>query len=218
MNYDISPAENYIKNIYYRYQQYLAPVITVAVCLVLFFAFIIPQLQTWFTTREQIVQKRDKVSLLQGNLHTIANINDATVAQQFHLVTKALPVEKDFSGILHAIAQAGSLSGIAIGDYDFSVGILNQDTTKVDNKVLQMQLTTKGDIDTTLRFLTALKQQLPLSNVTVVKFDNGNSGSMSISFYDKPLPKIISNDTQAISSLTSQEQQTLQQLTAWDNQ
>lgn len=218
-NTKVSLDQLMLKALYYRYKAFIVPVTTIAVCLILFLTVIIPQIQAFFAMRDQIEGDGAKLATLQKNLTTVSSLDDTKLDTYLTIASNALPTDKDFAGVLSAISSAAATAGSILGDYNFQIGDLVDTNVKGANSQLPLQLsiTIKGNLDTGRRFIEALKQQLPLSDVTSISVNSNGTVSLAIVFYYAPLPKIVFDDSLPLTTLTSKDEETLNLLNINEN-
>lgn len=219
VNTKVSLDQLLLKTIYYRYKVFLIPVSTITVCVILFLTVIMPQIQTFLTMRDQVEGDSTKLATLQKNLTTISRLDDTKLDTYLTIASDALPTDKDFAGVLSAISSAAATAGSILGDYNFQIGDLIDTNVKGQSLQLPLQLsiTIKGDLDTGRRFIEALKQQLPLSDVTSISVNSNGTISLAIVFYYAPLPKITFDDSMPLITVSPKDQQVLDQLNESEN-
>jgi len=196
--------------LYFKYKPYFISVGVMIVCLFVFLEVIIPQIQTWFSIRDQIAQEQQKLTVLNQNLSVITKIDAKTLDTDTQAVSTALPSNKDFAAVLGAISNAAIIANVGLGDYSFTVGNLSSVATADNN--LQLTLTINGGIDDVRRFILALKSQLPLSDVTDVKINSVRSSTLIVVFYIKPFPKFTFSTSTPLVGISGQDVITISQL------
>lgn len=217
-NQKISINQLLFKNLYHRYQRFVTPFITIAVSLLLFWFVVIPQMQNWFALREQLVIDQQNLEIMHQNLSLITSFDNTKLDATLQTATNALPTEKDFAGILLSLQNAAAVAGVSLGDYSFQLGDLSglNAQGKIVEIPVQITLTLKGSIDNTRTFITQLKSQLPLSDVTSVSLNASNSVTATIIFHYAILPKIVFKDSVLLPRLSSADQKVLDTLSLGD--
>ena len=210
---------------YYRYRDseyYVMGMIavTIVVCLLLIFYVIMPQLNNWFSIRKQVIAARGRIATLQSNITFLNSLDRATLDQQLQTASTALPPEKDFSTMLNAISDAANASGISLNDFAFQVGNIASSSGQAadiryrDIATIKITLVANGSIDQIHTFIATLSKRTPLSEVTNLD-GTGKNVSISVQFYQKPLPKIdVSGNTQ-LQPISAQKLALLQELSKW---
>lgn len=173
-------------NVYYQLRDYTIPLLVVAVCILLFSFFIVPQAQELFVLAGEEQTLRKRVSVLRANAIMLTQLSDERIDENFKLAVKALPAEKDFGAIIEALSLAASSANVALSDYEFSVGDLSTGSATVVGKPsLTIILNLTSDIEGTKRFLEKLAQTIPLSEVVSVEA-SARSATLTTQFYYKP--------------------------------
>ena len=226
MNDDVWIGKKNLRFWYYRYKDspyfsFSIIGITIVVCLILIVQIIIPQLQTWFSIRDEVVATRERISVLRNNLAFMGSLDRTLLNTQLETATAALPPQKDFSAILNAIFESALQSGVSLGDFSFNVGNVSAaaagkpgDASQKDLSSIEVTLVLSSNLDGAKRFLTKIKEKLPLSEVVKLE-GNLQSTTVTIRFFQKPFAKIVYQDTQPLPPVSSVNQQLLQQLSGW---
>lgn len=178
--------------------------------------FVLPQLENWATLQAQVKTARDDIKTLQSNQLIVDSISQQSLTEQFDVVTKALPYEKDYSGIISAIDLATLESEVVRDDYSFSVGNLSTQSAKLSNsQSISFQLSLQGELAQIKSFLTIIKEKLPLSEIVSFSYQSGNA-DLSILFFYRSLPKDLKIVyLSPISTLSDQKTSLLRTLTLW---
>lgn len=217
-NGKVSIDELVIKALYYRFKDFIVPVSTIGICILLWMFLIIPQIQSWLTMRDQVAGDSDKLTVLKQNLQTITSLDDKTLDANLDLASRALPTDKDFVGVLRAISSAAAAAGSILGDYSFQIGDLTGSSqAKQAQQPLQLTISLKGDLSTAKRFVEEIKSQLPLSDVTEVSVNTNGTLAVTLVFYYAPLPKITFDDTVPLVTLSKKDQEVLKLLDLGSN-
>ncbi len=101
--------------LYFRYKGYFIPVGTIIVCMLLFVFVIIPQIQTWFSLRDDTITEQNKIATINQNLTFTSQLDQATLTKQLALASLALPQEKSFEQVLSAVSQAAVNAQLNLG-------------------------------------------------------------------------------------------------------
>ncbi|MGH7245708.1 MAG: hypothetical protein ACREGI_02115, partial [Candidatus Levyibacteriota bacterium] len=206
MNRKITFDQNLLRILYFRNKQYLVPICTILVCIFVFWRILLPQLFSWFATRDTITADRQTLAVLQQNIQLMTNLDETTLNTWLKTTATALPAEKDFAGILNAVSNAAALSGTSLGDYNFQIGNLSSNLDVGQKIFLQISLSLNGGMTQVEKFLVELKKQLPISDITEVDVHSTVSSTVVANFYYFPFPKITFNDTVPIETISKQQQ------------
>lgn len=201
-----------ITALYRKYKMYVIPAGIIFICILLILFVIIPQVENIFAMQKEEKETREKIASLKKNAAFVQNINQSEEQSQFFITLKALPVEKDYIGILDAIGIASQKAGVATGDYSFQVGSLSQKEADAGTKI-GLRLTIIGGITETKQFLSELKRSLPLSEVSSTNV-NLQSSDMTVAFHYKPLGFSDIDFYKELKPLSKQQQGVLFQLEA----
>jgi hypothetical protein len=178
--------------------------------------FVLPQLESWITLQSQVKSAQKELSVLQANQRIVGSIDQVSLNKQFDISTKALPYEKDYSGIISAIDLATLESSVIRDDYSFSVGNLSTQSAKLaDNESISFQLSVSGELSDIKNFLASIKQKLPLSEIVSFSYQ-GTVADLSIIFFYRSIPRDLKISYLApISSLSPDNESLLRTLSIW---
>lgn len=191
-----------LKFLYSRYKGFLVPVIVIFSSFALFVVVIIPQIQGLFTIKAKAQEASKKISVIRNNFNLLSNMSDSTLDSQLQILSFALPINKDFVGILNAVSSASYKSGVIVGSFQLQIGDLSQ--TPIDKSgtsTITLNLNIDGSVKDVSSFVGELGKTLPLSEVYSVEIGS-NLSTVSIVFYYKPLPPITHNDSLPITPLS----------------
>ena len=195
-------SANTLRFLYSRYKDFIVPFFVILAVFMLFVKVVVPQIQDLFNEYKEQEETGQTLSNMQNNLNLLRSINDSTLDSQLAIVSAALPIDKDFSSVLHAISSASSLTGVSLGNFAFSVGSLSkiEDNSKFPS--FSLNLTLNGSVYKVNDFIGKIKQTLPLSEVTKVSVQE-NSSTIAIDFYYKPLPRLKYDDSLLINPISA---------------
>lgn len=176
-----------IKIIYNRNKHFLIPFFIILVCIVLIAQVIVPQINTFFKVREEAKNASQKLADLKKDLSILSSLDGNTLESQLKIASFALPINKDFGGILSALYSAEKDSGVNVGAFSFQLGDLSKSEEK-DAKFPSIELTVnfENDIGAVNNFIDIIGKTLPISDVSAVITDD-DSSSVSLLFYYKVL-------------------------------
>ncbi len=200
---------------YYRNKPYLIFVSTIIACLFLIANIIIPQVNDYLKEKEEIGSTEKRVELLNKNLKIISSISDSAQKDQLDVSLKALPIEKDFIGIILAISEASQKTNVNVSDFTFRIGALSSKSAQVSAlPTIKLDLSIKGGFNNMKDFITEMSKTLPLSKIPEVSMSK-NSASLQVYFYYKPIPPFIINYASALSEMTPEKKSLLSKLGTW---
>jgi hypothetical protein len=158
-----------IKRLLVHYKKFYISFGIIMLCGILFFTFIVPQIQQYSEARAQIQEVQNRIIILQKNISFLSSLDDSEQNAQLTTVLAALPEDKDYAGILLAVRSASSKAGVGIGDFTFQVGELSAKSIITRTlPTVSMHLNVLGTPNTVEKFLIEISQTLPLSNITEV--------------------------------------------------
>lgn len=213
MKSELLVKQSTLRILYFRYKPYLIPFFVIFICAIIFIQVIIPQIQNTINLYTQLQNERKHIAIINQNISLAAKLDDAALTNSLQIVLKVLPQEKDFAGILNAITKAAGTANISLGDYNVQIGSLAKVPVSTaigaGNNAIPITLTVNGTIPDVQRFLHALKNQLPLSDVKNVQMDKGKAVRITVGFYYQPFTNLTFNPTIPLANLSQKEQQVI---------
>lgn len=215
-NQKVSVTDLVVKRLYYQYQEFIIPLVTILVCFLLFWLVVLGQIQNWFAMRDAIAVNNKDLLTMHQNLSLVTQLNDQQLDATIQTVSKALPAEKDFAGIIESLQQAASIAGTSLDDYSFQLGDLSglDQSGKASQLPIQLNVMLRGGTAEAQRFIHQLKNQLPLADATAVAVNLNSSVTVTVIFYYAQLPKITFVNTNPLPTLSTEDQKLLGSLTA----
>ena len=148
---------------------------------------IVPQVRTFFKVREEAENASQRLAELKENLSVLSSLDENILESQLKITSFALPINKDFGGILSALYSAAKDSGVSVGKFSLKLGDLSKSEEK-DAKFPSIELTVnfENDIGAVNNFIDIIGKTLPISDISVVSTDS-DSSNVSLLFYYKVL-------------------------------
>ncbi len=217
MNKKVNVDKEALMLLYSRYKNYLIPIGIILICIILFIFVIIPQIQNVIELQDEQKDEEKKLEILKNNLNLLYNLDSNTLDKQLKLTSKALPVDKDFIGILSGIAVASNKANVTLGDYGFQVGDINKAPTNVKGvPSLELSLTVNGDLNNLISFIKELEKTLPISEIVGINLTSRNA-TLKTLFYYKALPPVKIRDDQPLSPLSQTTLKAIDDLSKLNN-
>lgn len=182
-----------IKFIYTRNKPFILPGIIILACIFLFFQFTIPQFNSLLEARQEANEASARLQILKENLNVLTNTDENLVDFQLEILNSALPLGKDFAGILNAINYASLKTGVALGSFSFQLGDLSKSERSGQFPMVNVVVPVNGDATAISSFVGALSNSMPLSEISFIKV-GGVSSTINLSFYYMPLESSGNSD------------------------
>lgn len=211
----ITIEQSTLKILYVKYKSFLIPLGIVLTCILLFFIIIVPQITELFSTDARAQATREKIAILRENMRFLSTVPSDVQDSNVIIATAALPLEKDYAGIIRAISVASVKSGAEIDDFSFSVGNIAEESKDANsNPAINLELNIKGSVDVERRFLEQLYQTAPLSKINSFEI-NAETGTLTILFYYKAVPAVKVDYKKPIQPLSKSETALLDKISPW---
>lgn len=210
---------------YYRFRDseyYSVAIIglTIIGCILLVFNIIIPELNQWFSIRDEVAATQQKIDTITQNISFINGLDRNKLNSQLQTVTSALPSNKDFGFMISALNSAAESSGVSLNDYAFQVGDLSTKGQKGAPlnglSSIGITITVNGDINSIKRFIATLEKTAPVSEVISIN-GSGQNVSLSIQFYQKPFATVSFAPDTPLQPISVDKTQLLNNISKWGN-
>lgn len=152
----------------------------------LFFQFVIAQFSVLLKAQKEVKESSLKLGALKENLSVLANISEGTLDSQLKILNSALPLNKDFIGILNSIYFAAQATGVNLGSFSFKVGDISKSENGGNFPSVKLSVPINSGVSAINSFIKKISEMLPLSEVYLVKVGDVSS-TVGLSFYYKPL-------------------------------
>jgi len=206
---------NTLRVLYARYKGFIAPFLAIVVVVILFVKITIPSIQDLLKGYEEQKVGIQTLENLRGKLNFVKSLDNSNITSQFNLVNKALPIIKDFDGVLSAISDSSNKSGVAIGGFKFLVGSLSKEEDGNEYPTLNVSLSVIGGVEAVDKFIGSLAKALPLSEITKVSSQKDNS-TVAIDFYYKPLKKSKYDESLPINQISNDGLKLIEELSTFN--
>jgi len=218
MNGKINLDIKSLKFILEKDKPYILPLVIIFTCIVLFFQFIIPQLKTLLTAREQEKQASLNSRTLKENLNILVNTDEDSLDSQLEVLNLALPSSKDFGGILNSIYLTSQRTGVALGAFSIRIGDLSEYQKDSELPKITLSIPINSGIAGVNGFVDAIEKTVPLSEVNLVKIGEKDSiSSVNLSFYYKPLGISSNKDYVSVNPVSQKALLLIDKLKNFDN-
>ncbi len=217
-NKEVNADIKSLKFIFERNKFYIFPVIIILFGIILFFQFVIPQFNTLLSVSKEAQVASMRLGSLKENLDLLANISENSLDSQLKIVNLALPANKDFSAILNDIYYVSGKTGVNLGSFSFQIGDLSESGDGGKLSTIDVSLPVSADIAAINNFAETISNTFPLSEVSLIKIEEGIS-TISLSFYYKPIlsiGSITSGDTR-INPISQKGLELIKRLSGFEN-
>ena len=205
------------KSLLREYKDFILPVFVILSSVLLLFFVVIPQLNQYFVSRKELSDETQKLNVLKNNYNFLSNLDDSKTADDLKLLSKVLPPNKDFTGILNALSAASSKTNVTIGNFSFSLGDLSKSTQQSGSfPSLKMDVDLGGDAGSIVKFMNELNKTAPLAETKVIK-GAGKLYLLTIVFYYKPFPPQNISDDEPVVPLSAQSTALINDISTWNN-
>lgn len=226
MKKDVWLRQNSARIIYFRYKDtayfsLLILLLCFLACFILLFKIMIPQIQSWFSIRDEAVAMRHKIAVLRSNYFFMSGMNKTILENNRQTVVHSLPSEKDFGSIIDAVVISAMKSGVSLNDFSFAVGQVSSDSAQRKKNeadpLIKLSIILNGNLDKVKSFLFETGKTLPLSEVEFVDIE-GDTANISLLFYSKPYVSPRIAEEEPIRPLSSENNSVINILSRWEEE
>ena len=203
--------------LYKHYKEFLLPVGVILASTLVIIYVVFPQIQQYFNSQNLVKAEQQKLDALRNSYNLLTSLDDATITSELKTLSLALPAQKDFAGIIDAISYVSAKTGVAVGNFEFSLGNLSASnfggtaypSTKID-------ISLKGNTKNIENFAHEIIKTMPIAEVTGLNI-NGGTGSLTILFYYKPFPSQNISDQVQIVPLSAKQNSLIKEASSWNS-
>lgn len=195
---------------------YILPSIIIVVCIALFLQFVIPQFRILFAAQEEAKQASLKLQTLKENLNLLTNTDEKFLDARLKILNLALPLGKDFTGILNSIYLASQKTGVNLGSFSLQIGDLQDAKKNDDFPSISLSIPVNANAVGVSSFVETLSKTVPLSEVTIIKIRDIAS-SVKLSFYYKSLGLSNLKEDARINPLTQKGLGIINKISGFEN-
>lgn len=214
--------EKDFKTIYAKHRKQLLPLALLMASFFIIFRVIMPQISDIQDFLSQMDQKSQETDLLGSDLSMLQSMSDATVDQNYALVTTALPTTKDIVLIFTELNNTASKVNVKLGSFSVKVGgiyavskVADVSQRAIDGvPYLNIVVNASGDSTALKNFADALYKSMPVVEIKNIEIDQ-TSGNFDVNFFFMPIT--VSNSNTGLKQLTSGETTMLQTLQSWSS-
>jgi len=216
MNGKINADLKSLEAIYNKNKPYLIQIVIILASIILFFQFVVPQFRTLLEVREEGIEASLKLATLKTNLDVLTKVNEEVLDSQLEVLSSALPLSKDFIGMLNSVYSTAQKTGVNLGSFSLKVGDLSGSEKINDFPTVKLSVPINSNIATINSFVETVNRAVPLSEVYLVKI-GGVSSTVGLSFYYKPLGSSVYSEDALVSPVSQKAITLVKQLSEFEN-
>lgn len=198
-------------------KEYALPLIAIVASFFLFFVFIVPQVLSFPSRKQEVDKESDKLRKIKETEEILLNSDESLIDSQLRIASKALPPGKSFEEILNGISTAAALSGAQIENYKFeSQNDLSAGTNDSKFSSLLFEVSVIGTTKDAIGFIGQLYKTYPASDAISMLTSSGVT-DIKILFYYKSFPSISPEDRTQIKNISAKESAALTEVSSWND-
>lgn len=205
-----------LKFIFNKNKAYIIPIAIILVSIILFFQFVIPQFGVLLATKKEAREVSLKTETLKANLDVLKNVDEEILDSQLKILNSALPLNKDFIGILNSVYLTSQKTGVNLGNFSFAIGNLAQSENGDNFPVVKLSVPINAGVTAINSFVETVSKTVPLAEVYSIKVGNLSS-TVGLSFYYKPLGTSNYRQDVRISSISQKGLTLVDKLSEFEN-
>ncbi len=204
-----------IINLYFENKDYLLPVFAIIVSFFLFFIFIVPQILSFPSRKQDVDAETAKLNKIKESEKILSAANKNLIDSQLKTASKTLPANKAFEDVLNGISTAATLSNSQIESYQFrdQGNALNGNQKFLS---LNFNVTIIGNVEQAIEFINQIHKTYPISEAINISSSEGSS-TISMLFYYRPFPSIGAEDRTQIRNMSAREKAALVEISKWND-
>lgn len=208
-----------IYGLYQDNKDYVLPVLAIIASLFLFFIFIVPQLLSFPSRKQEVDKENEKLRKIKETKEILLNSDENLIDSQLRIASKALPPGKSFEEILNGISAAAALSGAQIENYKFESQknvLPSAETEKSKYSSLLFEVSIIGTTKDAISFIRELYKTYPASDAISMLTSTGAT-NIKILFYYKSFPLVNPEDRVLLKNISAKESGALAEISSWND-
>lgn len=177
--------------LFVKYNNFLVPVFSFLVCLILIIFVIIPQIQEYLASQTEEQNLKAKILQLTQKKQILDSIDVELYKSNLEVALNILPSDKDIPGAIGDLLILLSANRLRLINVS-----LSGDTTLNNSKALVIKIETAGDPQSINNFLTSTGDSIRLMRVGRIETSGGRDNTVSASFdiaaFYEPIPTVSS--------------------------
>lgn len=208
-----------LRLLYYRYKDTpYYPIVNVGILLLigslLLFQVLLPQFSEWFSVQREVATLKKNIKTMQENAAFLAALDQQSIDEDVQTVASAYPFSNDYAGIINALNQTASRTGIALPSFSIAIGDISATGPAGTPASYTLSLGFAASLETAKKFVDELNKTLPLSGIPEFSNDQGST-TVDINFYYHGFPQVTINQKEKLTPLSAEEQGLLSQMKTW---
>lgn len=216
MNEKINTDLKSLQFILKKNKGYILPAVVMLISVILLFQFVVPQFGSLIAIQKEAKESSLKLETLKANLDILANVDEDILDSQLNVLSMALPLNKDFVGMLNSVYSSAQKTGVSLGAFSLQIGDISEPGSGDSIPEIKISLPINANIATINNFLETVDKAIPLSEIYSVNVANASS-TINMSFYYKPLGASTYNENARISPISQKGLTLINQLSELQN-
>jgi hypothetical protein len=174
--------------IFNKNKSYIFAIIGILISLFLFYQLVIPQFSVLSQAQEETRQLSLEIDELKKDIKTLSDIDEARLESQLNTLKIALPVKKDYIGMLNTIYSIAKKTGINVGNFSIAIGDVNNPDKSAPGvfPMVKVSVPIDANIEEAYEFVDSIgKTATPLSDVFAVNVAD-RASIIGLAFYYMP--------------------------------
>ena len=207
---------NTLSLLYEHYRDFLIPFGVIIASILVFLFVVIPQVNFYLKSKDQEKLELTKLQNLQSSIAVLKSMDEAELNNNIENLSAALPLNKDFAGVIGAVSAVSVKTGVSVMDFSLQVGDLQKNTSSASFPSIPVSIKLSGPYSLILNYITEMYKTSPLSETLAFKIE-GDAAVVTQSFYYKTFSKTVIDENASLFSLSESEKSLLTTITSWNS-
>ena len=203
-------------------KSYFGPILVVVALVILVPLIIIPQVGRILDLRAKVAAESDKLKKLTEKADKLGGINQQDLRSKLGTLEKALPSDKDISGLIVGIERIAAESGVAIKSSQLAPGEVSTTSAALSSpSETELQVTVAGDFGRVSTFLSRLNNSARVLGIREITLTSATQagGQLSVTIkttaFFLPLAEVKWQVTDALPEITSADEAIISKIAAY---
>lgn len=207
-----------IKEIYYRYNVFLIPVVVGIICIGILAFVVVPQTLDYFKERTKIEELLNRIGLLNDKTVELKTVDEGTVNNDLVTALTVLPIDKDVPQAMDVLQGLINKSNLVLKNTAYS------SSSKSNGKNgFTFTISVVGSLSSIKNFMSELQNAARIFKVESAALTFQGTGSLveasiPLTVFYEPAPKTLITADQPIQKITNSDQELITTLLQSINQ
>lgn len=201
-----------VKEIYYKYNIFLIPVIVGIVCVGILVFVVMPQTLDYFKERTKIEELFNKIGMLNSKTEELKSVDEEAMKKDLVVALTVLPADRDVPQAMNVLQGLINRSNLVLKSTAYSAG-----TKNTGKNGFSFTISVVGSLSSIKNFISELQNSARVFKVESVELNFQGTGSlveatMPLTVFYEPAPKTLITTDSIVPKINDSDQELITNL------